>query len=72
MKNKKFKVRVHKKPKTERIYEPAADVLDLLRIVRGHGDKVLFTYFDSTHALHDITYSEFERNVKALAAGLTA
>ncbi|MBR3416125.1 MAG: AMP-binding protein [Clostridia bacterium] len=72
MKNKKFKVRVHKKPKTERIYEPAADVLDLLRIVRGHGDKILFTYFDSTHALHDITYSEFERNVKALAAGLTA
>ncbi|MBQ1502898.1 MAG: hypothetical protein IIZ35_02750, partial [Clostridia bacterium] len=68
MKNKKFKVRVHKKPKTERIYEPAADVLDLLRIVRGHGDKVLFTYFDRTHALHDITYSEFERNVKALAA----
>ena len=72
MKNKKFKVRVHKKPKTERIYEPAADVLDLLRIIRGHGDRILFTYFDRTRALHDITYSTFEKNVKALAAGLVA
>ncbi|MBR7032807.1 MAG: AMP-binding protein [Clostridia bacterium] len=71
MKNRKFKVRVHKKAKTERLCETAADVLDLLRIIRGHGDRTLFTYFDSDRSLHDITYSDFEEKVKALAAGLT-
>ena len=72
MKNKKFKVKIHKKPKTERIFEPVADVLDMCRVLRGHGERTLFTYFGSDRSLHDITYAEFERNVRALAAGLTS
>ncbi len=71
MKDKKIRVKLRKKPMTERLCEPADDVLDLLRIIRSHGDRVLFSYFGSDRELHDLTYSEFEENVKAAAAGLS-
>ena len=67
----KTKVRIHKKPMTDRIYEPADDVLDLLRIIKGHKDRTLFSYFGKGRTLCDLTYAEFEAKVKALAAGMT-
>ncbi|MBQ7474975.1 MAG: AMP-binding protein [Clostridia bacterium] len=71
MKNKKVNVRIHKKPKTERIYTPVADVLELIEVLKGHKDRVLFSFYGSDRQLHDMTYSEFEENVRATAAGLT-
>ena len=70
MNNKKVRVRVHKKPKTKRIFQPAYDVLELLSIMKEHGERTLFSYFGKGRVLHDVTYAEFEKDVKATAAGL--
>ena len=63
-------VKVHKRAKTERNYTPVADVLDLCRVIEGHGDRVAYTYFDKSRNLHDLTYGELGRLIKETAAGL--
>ena len=59
-------------PKDVRLYERVADVYDFCRTIEKHGDRILFTYFDKKRQLHDITYGEFTRKVKCLAASFTA
>ncbi len=64
-------VKVHKKPKTERLYERVSDVLEYLQVISKHGDKILFSYFVGKE-LREMTYAEFCDTVKHIAAGLTA
>lgn len=72
MKVKKNNVRIHKNPKTERIYKELSNVGDLLKVIESHGERTLFSYFTADHRLSDITYSEFSVMVKNAAAGLDA
>lgn len=69
---KKLKVKIHKKPKTQRIYEPVSNVYDTLDRIKSHGDKTLFSYFTTDHKLSDITFAEFYDMTLSLAAGLDA
>ena len=69
---KKVKVKIHKKQKTERIFDRAANARELCEGFEKRGDKVLFSYFSFDHRLCDITYGEFANMVKNAAAGLTS
>ena len=65
------KVKVHKRPKTERKYERVSDVKDYVNVIARHGDRVAISYFDKKRNVVDVTYTEFTQRVKELAAGLT-
>lgn len=69
--NKEKSAKIINLPKDVRLCERVGDVRDFCRVIEKHGDKVLFTYFDSSRQLHDITYAEFTRKVKCLAASFT-
>ncbi|MBR6808586.1 MAG: AMP-binding protein [Clostridia bacterium] len=69
---KKVKVKIHKKKKTERIFERATCARELCEVAEKHGDRVLFSYFSFDHRLCDITYGEFAEMIKNAAAGLTS
>lgn len=69
---KKLKVKIHKRSKTKRIYEPVSNIYDTLDRIKSHGGKTLFSYFTTEHKLNDITYSEFYDTTISLAAGLDA
>ena len=64
--------KIHHKPKTERKYERATDVVDFCRILEKHGDRVALSYFDKKRKLHDMSYSKLALNIKKVAAGITA
>ena len=68
---KKVKVKMHRKPKTERIFNPVSNIGDMLREIKGHGEHPLFTYFTVDHQLADISYTEFYEMIRAAAAELT-
>ena len=68
---KPVEVKMHKKPKTARKYERVDHVIDFLRVIEKHGDKVAYSYFDSKRNLKDLTYARLVRRVKRMAAGLT-
>ena len=70
--NKKHKVKLHKKPKCDRIYDSVSCASELCRSIENRGDTVLFSYFTFDHRLRDITYGEFGKMVKTAAAGLTS
>jgi len=70
--NKKQKVKLHRKPKCDRIYDYVSCASELCQSIENRGDKVLFSYFTFDHRLCDITYAEFGRMIKAAAAGLTS
>ena len=69
--NKPVEVKMHKSPKTVRKYERVDHVLDFLRVLDKHGDKIAFSYFDTKRTVKDMTYSRLVRRVKRMAAGLT-
>lgn len=64
-------VKVHRRPKTPRLYERVNDSTDFCHLLRRHGDKVAYTYFDKNKQLCDITYHKLYRKVLKMAAGLT-
>ncbi len=64
-------VKVHTRPKTVRKYERVDNVLDFLRVIEKHGDKVLYSYFDKRRNVNDMSYAKFVRRVRRMAAGLT-
>ncbi len=68
---KPVEVKIHYKPKTERKYERVQHVIDLIRIIEKHGDRVVFSYFGPKRQLNDMTYAEFGALIKKVAAGLT-
>ena len=51
--------KVHRAPKTARQYERAGDILQWLRVIEKHGDRIVFSYFDKQRNLIDVTYAEF-------------
>lgn len=62
------------KPKTPRRYERVSHVLDLIRVIEKHGDKIGFSYFvnrNGKRELVDMTYAEFGALIKTTAAALT-
>lgn len=65
-------VRVHKKPKTERLYERVSDACELCRIIEKHGERTAFSYFDKDRNIEDMTYAEFSNMIKQTAAGFDA
>lgn len=65
------KVKVHRKPKTERKYERVSDVVDYCGVLAKHGDRIALSYFDKKRELHDMTYAELAETIKKVAAGLT-
>lgn len=69
---KKYKVKLHKKPKTERIYDYVTSAAELCRSIESRGDKPLFSYFAFDHSLSEITYAQFGAMIKNAAAGLTS
>ena len=60
------------KAKTERKYEPAHNVVDFLRAVESHGDRVAYEYFVSSTETATLTYTEFAAKIRAFSAALTA
>ncbi len=64
-------IKVYNKKKTPRLYERVSNVNDFCNIIAKHGDRIVFSYFDSKRNLHDMTYREFSTNVVRIAAGLT-
>ena len=69
---KKIKVKIHKKPKCDRIYDYVTNASELCSSMEARGDRVLFSYFTFDHRLRDISYAEFAKMVKTAAAGLTS
>ena len=66
--------KIHYKPKTPRRYERVSHVLDLIRVIEKHGDKIGFSYFvnqNGKRELVDMTYAEFGELIRTVAAGLT-
>ncbi len=68
---KPVEVKIHKRPKTVRKYERVENVVDFLRVIDKHGDKVAFSYFDKKRKVKDMTYARLVRRVKRMAAALT-
>ncbi len=66
------KVKIHRKPKTDRIYKYAANARDLCHVIESHGDRQLFSYFSFDHRLCHLTYAEFGKMIKNAAAGITS
>lgn len=64
-------VKIHKKQKTARKYERVDHVIDFLRVIEKHGDKIAYSYFDSKRNVKDLSYARLVRRVKRMAAGLT-
>ena len=60
---------IKNRKKDERRVAPVADVEELLRVMEGHGERTLFTYYVGK-ATQDMTYAAFTHRVRALAAGL--
>ena len=69
---KPVEAKIHRRPKTERKYERVADVLEYLRVLQKFEDRIVFSYFDKKRKLHDVTYGQFLKKIKRIAAGLTA
>ena len=65
------KVKVHKRPKTERKYERVNDVKDYINVISRHGSRVAISYFDEKRNVVDVTYTQFTKRIKELAAGFT-
>ncbi len=68
---KPVETKIHKRPKTVRKYERVANVLDFLRVIDKHGDKIVFSYFDKKRKVKDMTYSQLVRRVRRMSAALT-
>ena len=68
---KPVEVKMHKAPKTARKYERVDHVLDFLRVIEKHGDKIVYSYFDKKRTVKDMSYSRLVRRVKRMAAALT-
>ena len=64
-------VKIHRQPKTPRNYERVDHVIDFLRVINKHGDKVAYSYFDKKRNIKDMTYASLVRRVKRMAAALT-
>ncbi|MBE6668493.1 MAG: long-chain fatty acid--CoA ligase [Ruminococcaceae bacterium] len=64
-------VKIHKKQKTARKYERVDHVVDFLRVIEKHGDKIAYSYFDSKRNVKDLSYTRLVRRVRRMAAGLT-
>ena len=60
---------IKNRKKDERRVAPVADVEELLRVMEGHGERTLFTYYVGK-ATQDMTYAAFTHRVRVLAAGL--
>ncbi len=69
--NKTKAIKVYNKKKSQRLYERVSDVNDLCRILKKHGDRVLFSYFGKGRQLCDMTYGEFYDKVLAISAGFS-
>ncbi len=65
-------IKVYNKKKVQRLYERVTDVKDLCRILKKHDERILFSYFDKSRQLHDMTYGQFYTKTLALSAGFTA
>ena len=65
------KVKVHRRPKTERKYERVSDVKDYVEVISRHGDRIAISYFDKKRNVIDVTYTELTDRIKTVAAGLT-
>ena len=68
---KPVEVKMHKAPKTARKYERVDHVLDFLRVINKHGDKIVYSYFDKKRTVKDMSYARLVRRVKRMAAALT-
>ena len=68
---KPVEVKVHRAPKTVRKYERVDHVVDFLRVIEKHGDKIAFSYFDKKRKVKDMSYTRLVRRVKRMAAALT-
>lgn len=66
---KKYKPMNH--PHLNRVAPRAGDVLDLLDLIDGHGDKTMFRYFEGKDLL-SMTYAEFHTMVYEAAAAFDA
>ena len=68
---KPVETKMHKSPKTARKYERVDHVLDFLRVLDKHGDKIVYSYFDKKRKVKDMSYSRLVRRVRRMAAALT-
>ncbi len=69
VKTKKYKPT--NRPRLNRIAPRAGDVLDLIDIIKAHGDRLMFRYFVGKD-IHTMTYAEFYVMVHEAAAALDA
>ena len=58
--------------KTERIFTPVISMKHFCEKINDHGDKIALAFYDSSRALHELTYSDFSSLIKKEAAGLSS
>ena len=59
------------KPKSKREYVRVSNVIELCNIIKSHGDKTAFSYFDKARNVQDMSYGELHNLILKTAAGLT-
>jgi len=65
------KIKVFNKKKTKHNYERVSNIKDFCQVLSKHGNRVLYSYFDKSRKLLDMTYAEFHSKILKTAAGLT-
>ena len=60
---KPVEVKMHRRAKTARKYERVDNVLDFLRVIEKHGDKVAFTYFDKKRNFFSSRSGDIDKKV---------
>ena len=68
---KPVETKIHRSARTVRKYERVDHVVDFLRVIEKHGDKIAFSYFDKKRKVKDMSYTRLVRRVKRMAAALT-
>ena len=65
-------IRMSNRKKTERIFTPVISMKHFCEKINDHGDKIALAFYDSSRALHELTYSDFSSLIKKEAAGLAS
>ncbi len=61
-----------KKKQTVRDFTPVSSMKHFCEKISDHKDKIALAWYDSSRALHEMTYAEFSHLIKKEAAGLSA
>ena len=64
-------VKLHTQPKSPRLYQRVSDARDLYSVIKGHGERIAFSYFGEKRQVLDLSYGELAGRIEQISAGLT-